>query len=84
MKLTPHQQHRLMNSSSGLTPEEFSKLTLAESNEIADRIDKVVFDLHQENPFAFSTIATWDNQKNKPVFHSKGVGIDFFEYAYRK
>lgn len=84
MKLTVEQQNRLKQASSGLHPDQFSRLTLAESNQIAERIDKVLFDLHIENPFAFKTYAIWDNEKNKPVFHDRAVGIDFFQYSYRK
>lgn len=82
--LTQEQKHRLKTASSGLHPDQFAKLTLAESNAIASRIDKVVYDLHQEAPFAFKTVATWDGVHNKPVFHDRGVGIDFFEYSFRK
>lgn len=83
--LTLEQQARLKAASSGLTPEQFSELTLAETNAISHRIDMVLLDLHQEAPFAFNTYAYLDNTKNKVIFEDrKAFGIPFSQYAYRK
>ena len=56
--LTPDQQARLKKASSGLTTENFSKLSLAETNKVANRINQVLLQLHQESPFAFITTPT--------------------------
>ena len=83
--LTSEQQARLKAASSGLTAEEFSKLTLSASNAFADRINAVLLQLHQESPFAFNTYAYMDKSKNKVVFEDNKVfGIPFSQYAYRK
>jgi hypothetical protein len=83
--LTPEQQTRLSNASSGLTTDRFSELALAETNAIAHRIDMVLLELHQEAPFAFKTYAYLDQTKNKVVFEDKKeFGIPFSQYAYRK
>jgi hypothetical protein len=55
--LTNDQRNRLMNAASGFTMDERSKLTLGESQVIADRINKVLYELHMENPAAFVTNA---------------------------
>ena len=82
--LTPDQQARLKKASSRLTTENFSKLSLAETNKIANRINQVLLQLHQESPFAFITTAYID-EKNKVAFQDKRtVGIPFSQYAYRK
>jgi hypothetical protein len=79
--LSLEQQARLKAASSGLTTEEFSKLSLAETNEIANRIDKVILDLHKEIPFAFRTYAFLD-EKNKVVFQDQNiVGTPFINYV---
>jgi hypothetical protein len=56
--LTLDQKKRLVEASSGLSMDARSRLTLAKSQEIADRINKVLYDLHLENPLAFVTNAT--------------------------
>ena len=82
--LTPEQQTRLSNASSGLTTDQFSELSLAETNKIANQINQVLLQLHQESPFAFITTAYID-EKNKVAFQDKRtVGIPFSQYAYRK
>ncbi|MEI7757678.1 MAG: hypothetical protein WCI80_01405 [Bacteroidota bacterium] len=82
--LTPEQQTRLSNASSGLTTDQFSELSLAETNKIANQINQVLLKLHQESPFAFITTAYID-EKNKVAFQDKRtVGIPFSQYAYRK
>jgi hypothetical protein len=78
--LTTQQQALLKAASSGLTTEQFSKLTVAESNAYAARIDKVLFDLHKEAPFAFRTYAFLD-EKQKVVFQDQQVvGTPFINY----
>ena len=82
--LTPEQQTRLSNASSGLSTDRFSELSLAETNAIAHRIDMVLLELHQESPFAFNTYAYLDKSKNKVVFEDrKSFGIPFSQYAYK-
>jgi len=56
--LTDDQRNRLMNVATRLTPDDRAKQTLAESQAIADRIDKVLYELHMENPLAFVTNAS--------------------------
>ena len=58
ISLTNDQRNRLMTAASRLTMEERSALTLNESQVIADRIDKVLYELHMENPQAFVTYAS--------------------------
>jgi hypothetical protein len=82
--LTPEQQNRLSNASSAMTREEWSKLPVGITDQIASRIDRVLLELHQENPMAFSTIAYYDEALNKVVFTKKSVGIHFFQHSYRK
>lgn len=82
--LTPEQQNRLSNASSAMTREEWSKLPVGVTDQIANRIDRVLLELHQENPMAFSTIAYYDETLAKVVFTKKSVGMDFFKYGYRK
>jgi hypothetical protein len=83
--LTPEQQDRLKAASSGMSTDNFSELSLAETNAIAHRIDMVLLDLHRESPFAFNTYAYLDKTKNKVVFEDQKVfGIPFSKYAYRK
>jgi hypothetical protein len=55
--LTNDQRNRLMNAASRLTSDSRAKLSLAESQAISDRIDKVLYELHIENPAAFVTNA---------------------------
>ena len=82
--LTPEQQTRLSNASSGLTTDQFSELSLAETNAISHRIDMVLLELHQESPFAFNTYAYLDKSKSKVIFEDKKVfGIPFSKYAYK-
>lgn len=56
--LTLDQKKRLVEASSGLSMDARSRLSLAKSQEIANRINKVLYDLHLENPLAFVTNAT--------------------------
>lgn len=58
ISLTNDQRNRLMNAASGLKVEERAKLSLAGSQVIADQIDKVLYELHMENPQAFVTNAS--------------------------
>jgi hypothetical protein len=55
--LTNDQRNRLMNAASDLKVEERAKLSLTASQVIADRINKVLYELHMENPAAFVTNA---------------------------
>lgn len=56
--LTDDQRNRLMKAASTLKVEERAKLSLAGSQVIADQIDKVLYELHMENPLAFVTNAS--------------------------
>ena len=56
--LTEDQKQRLKDAASNLRMHERTDLSLAKSQEIADRINKVLYDLHMENPLAFVTNAT--------------------------
>jgi len=82
--LTPEQQKRLSNASSKMTREEWSKLPVGVTDQIAAKIDRVILELHEENPMAFSTIAYYDEALGKVVFTKKTVGIHFFQHSYRK
>jgi hypothetical protein len=82
--LTPEQQKRLSNASSKMTREEWSKLPVGITDQIAAKIDRVILELHEENPMAFSTIAYYDEALAKVVFTKKSVGIHFFQHSYRK
>jgi hypothetical protein len=82
--LTSEQQNRLSNASSAMTREEWNKLPVGVTDQIAARIDKVILELHQENPMAFSTIAYFDDALGKVVYTKKPVGIHFSQHAYRK
>ena len=82
--LTPEQQNRLSNASSAMTREEWNKLPVGVTDQIAARIDRVLLELHEENPMAFSTIAYYDEALAKVVFTKKSVGIHFFQHSYRK
>lgn len=90
MGLTKEQKQRLINASSGLTMDERSKLTLAESEVYAKRIDKVLYELHMENPLAFVTNAslTLDGVEFLPLqsmvkrrtFYNEPVKVDRRDY----
>jgi hypothetical protein len=82
--LTLEQQNRLIKVASKMSRDEWNKLPVGIANQIAARIDRVVLELHEENPLAFSTIAYFDEALNKVVFTKKTSGIDFFKYSYRK
>ena len=82
--LTPEQQKRLSNASSKMTREEWNKLPVGITDQIAAKIDRVLLELHEENPMAFSTIAYYDEALAKVVFTKKSVGIHFFQHSYRK
>ena len=82
--LTQDQQNRLINASRKMSREEWSKLPVTITDQIAAKIDQVILELHQENPFAFSTIAHFDESLNKVVYTKKAVGLDFFKHSYRK
>jgi hypothetical protein len=82
--LTLLQQQRLMNASSKMSREEWSKLPVGVTDQIAAKIDKIILELHEENPMAFSTIAYYDEALSKVVYTKKSVGMDFFKYGYRK
>lgn len=56
--LTNDQRNRLMNAASDLRTEERAKLSLEASQLIANRINKVLYELHMENPMAFVTNAS--------------------------
>jgi len=75
--LTLQQQQRLINASSKVSREEWSRLPVGITEQIAARIDHVLLELHEENPLAFSTIAYFDEALGKVVFTKKAVGIDF-------
>jgi hypothetical protein len=55
--LSNDQRNRLMSAASRYTTDERSMLTLAASQVIADRINQVLYELHSENPAAFTTNA---------------------------
>jgi hypothetical protein len=82
--LTTDQQNRLINASSKMSREEWNKLPVGITDQIAAKIDRVILELHEENPMAFSTIAYYDETLKKVVFTKKSVGMDFFKYGYRK
>jgi hypothetical protein len=67
-----------------MTREEWSKLPVGVTDQIAAKIDRVILELHEENPMAFSTIAYYDEALAKVVFTKKSVGIHFFQHSYRK
>lgn len=73
-----------MNASSKMSREEWNKLPVGVTDQIANKIDMVILELHEENPMAFSTIAYYDEALGKVVFTKKSVGMDFFKYGYRK
>lgn len=56
--LTKEQAQRLKEAASNLRVDQRANLTLAESEVYARRIDKVLYDLHMENPLAFVTNAS--------------------------
>ena len=79
--LTQQQQARLKAASSGLLTEEFSKLSLGETNVYANRINQVLLELHQESPFAFNTYAYLD-EKEKVVFQDQAIsGTPFMNFV---
>ena len=82
--LTLLQQQRLINAASKMSREEWGKLPVGITDQIAAKIDRVILELHEENPMAFSTIAYYDETLGKVVFTKKSIGMDFFKYAYRK
>lgn len=55
ISLTNDQRNRLMNAASKLRMDERAKLSLGASQVVADQIDKVLYELHMENPQAFVT-----------------------------
>lgn len=55
--LSNDQRNRLMNVASSYTKDERAMLTLAASQAMADRINQVLYELHMENPMAFTTNA---------------------------
>jgi len=55
--LSNDQRNRLMNAASRIKTGERYALTLNESQAIADRINVVLYELHIENPMAFTTNA---------------------------
>jgi len=82
--LTLDQQNKLINASSKMSREEWNKLPVGITDQIAARIDRVILKLHEENPMAFSTIAYYDEALGKVVYTKKSVGIHFFQHSYRK
>jgi hypothetical protein len=82
--LTLLQQQKLINASSKMSREEWNKLPVGITNQIAAKIDMVCLELHEENALAFSTIAYYDETLAKVVFTKKSVGIHFFQHSYRK
>ena len=56
--LTKEQAQRLKDVASELRVDQRAELTLAQTQEISDRIDKVLYELHMENPLAFVTNAS--------------------------
>ena len=56
--LTEDQKQRLKDAASNLKVHERADLSLAKSQEIADRINRVLYELHMENPLAFVTNAS--------------------------
>jgi len=56
--LTNDQRNRLMNAASRLTKEERTGLSLGATQVVADQIDKVLYELHMENPQVFVTSAS--------------------------
>ena len=82
--LTLEQQARLKSASSGLSRDRFNELSFAETNVIANQIDMVLLELHQESPFAFHTYAYLDKFKNKVIFEDRKVfGIPFSKFTYK-
>ena len=67
-----------------MSREEWSKLPVGITDQIAAKIDRVILELHEENPLAFSTLAYFDEALGKVVFTKKAVGIDFFKYSSRR
>jgi hypothetical protein len=82
--LTLLQQQRLINASSKMSREEWNKLPVGITDQIAARIDRVILELHEENPMAFSTIAYYDEALGKVVYTKKSVGINFYRYGHRR
>jgi len=82
--LTLLQQQRLINAASKMSREEWGKLPVGITDQIAAKIDRVLLELHEENPMAFSTIAYYDDALGKVVYTKKPVGIHFFQHSYRK
>jgi len=52
--LTMEQKQKLIDASSGLPPDQFSKLNLEEQQEVMNRINEVVAKLKQESPELFN------------------------------
>jgi hypothetical protein len=82
--LTLDQQNRLISASSKMSREEWGKLPVGITDQIAARIDRVILELHEENPMAFSTIAYYDEALSKVVYTKKSVGMDFYRYGQRR
>jgi hypothetical protein len=65
--LTKEQRQRLQDASSGVYGDKRERLTDKQVEDTAQKIDEILFELHQETPAAFSTIAHKD-AKNKVIF----------------
>lgn len=62
IQLTNAQRDKLRVAASNIRSEDRAKLTLAETDVIAKRIDAVLVELHEENPFAFSTRVVYTDE----------------------
>lgn len=65
--LTNEQRQRLKDASSHIFGDMREHLTDQRIEETTSRIDQVLFELHQENPMAFNTVA-YKDAKGKYVF----------------
>jgi hypothetical protein len=65
--LTNEQRQRLKDASSHISGDMREHLTEAQIEKTANKIDEVLFELHQENPMAFTTLAH-KNEKGKVMF----------------
>ena len=63
MLLNTAQRERLMEVASRLSTAERAELSITKLNEISAKIDKVLADLHKENPSAFVTQCTYTDDK---------------------
>lgn len=65
--LTNEQRQRLKDASSHISGDMRDHLTDAQIENTANKINQVLFELHQENPMAFTTLA-YKDAKGKYMF----------------